>query len=824
MFSGKEIIDVKIYKPTKEITLHAVGLKISNVVLRSGHNDTRVFKQSINAQQETVTFTFKSQIPAGNAKLYLSFFGTLSDQLKGFYKSSYTHNGQQKHLAVTQFESTDARRAFPCFDEPAQKAIFDVTLIIPSQLTAISNTVETSVVEHTPGFKTVTFAPSPKMSTYLLAFIVGEFEYVETKSRHGVIVRVFTTPGKKHQAKFALQTAARALDFYEDYFAIKYPLPVLDLIALPDFASAAMENWGAVTYRETALLVDEANTSAANKQWVAIVVAHELAHQWFGNLVTMEWWTDLWLNEGFASYMEYVCVDKLFPEWRMWEQYISGRLAVALRLDALQTSHPIEIEVHHPDEISEIFDQVSYAKGSSIIRMLAEFLGEKDFRQGLRNYLKKHAYGNAVTNDLWKALESASKKPVRKIMGMWTKKTGYPLITIAEKGKQLQLSQSRYFSSEVSRKAFKDKTIWSVPLTLIETSKKSKKLLLTKKQQDITKPKSSWIKLNANETSLTRVAYPVSMLRSLQKAITAKKMNSSDRLGIIRDAFALSESGEFATSHALALAKSFNLETSLPVWEELSSGLYLVEGLLIGTKEYEAYRLFAKNLFTNLVASVGWEGSKHEDHLTKMLRSLALSAYGHFGDKKTIVQAQQLFKKHLRGKHISPDIRGVVYSLVAKNGGEKELRAFLSLYKKTDVHEEQDRIGRTLGNFSGKKMLQKVIDFSLSKHVRTQDSPSIFVRVAINPFGRELAWKYLKKHWTKTLYPRFKAGGHLLEWFVTPFARFSSLEKAREVEQFFRKNSSAGIDRAVSQVIERIRSTASWKSRDQQHIQKWLQR
>src|SRR3989338_4959221 len=336
--------------------------------------------------------------------------------MRGFYRSQFEHEGRTKYIVTTQFESTDARRAFACVDEPSAKAVFDVTLIVPKHFCAISNTYETSVKEHKSGYQIIEFAPTPKMSTYLLAFIAGEFEHIEAKTKEGITVRVFATPGKIHQAKFALDVSVKTLSYFSDYFKVPYPLPVLDLIAIPDFPSGAMENWGAVTYRESAILVDSDHSSLQNKQWVALVIAHELAHQWFGNIVTMEWWTHLWLNEGFATYIEYLAVDKLFPKWDIWTQFSTNDLGRALHLDALLNTHPIEIPVHHPDEIGEIFDEVSYAKGASVIRMLASYLGEKDFRAGLHHYLKKHSYKNTETLHLWQAFEKVSGKPVAKMM------------------------------------------------------------------------------------------------------------------------------------------------------------------------------------------------------------------------------------------------------------------------------------------------------------------------------------------------------------------------------------------------------------------------
>ena len=382
-FEGIETITVSILKPTRTLTLHSKEIEIATV--HTSFKKEKLFAKIIyDEKSETATFAFPKFIPNGKAKIVIVFKGILNDKLRGFYRSKYNILEKEYYIATTQFEATDARRAFPCFDEPAQKAIFHISLIIPKNKTAISNTLPIEIKEHDAGYKIVKFFPTPKMSTYLLAFIVGDFEYLESKTNSNVLVRVFTTPGKKHQAKFALDCAVKTLEFYNKYFDIDYPLPVLDMIAIPDFTAGAMENWGAIRYRESTLLVDEDHSSLGNKQWIALVIAHEIAHQWFGNLVTMEWWTHLWLNEGFASYIEYLAVDKLFPRWDIWTQFCTNDLAVGLRLDALLHTHPIEIEVHHPDEIGEIFDEVSYSKGASIIRMLADYLGEEDFRNGLR--------------------------------------------------------------------------------------------------------------------------------------------------------------------------------------------------------------------------------------------------------------------------------------------------------------------------------------------------------------------------------------------------------------------------------------------------------
>ncbi len=394
VFSGKEIIKINIDKNIKEITLHSKDLDIETVKIIGKGKDNEQFahKISYNIKNETATFYFKKEIKKGSYELSVVFSGIISDTLRGFYKSKYHLNGEEKHIATTQFEATDARRAFPCFDEPAHKATFEVSFIVKDNYEVISNTLPISIDKHESGLKIINFSETPKMSTYLLAFIIGEFEYIEGWTKDKINVRIFTTKGKKHQAKFALDVAIKSLEFYNEYFDIPYPMPNLDLITIQDFEPAGMENWGAITFRESSLLIDKENSSLTNKQWVATTIAHEIAHQWFGNLVTMHWWTDLWLNEGFASYMEKVCTNHLFPHWHVWDLYLSnGRYRNAIEIDSLKTSHPIEVELNHPNEINETFDMVSYEKGTAMVRMIAHYIGERSFRKGLRYYLKKHS-------------------------------------------------------------------------------------------------------------------------------------------------------------------------------------------------------------------------------------------------------------------------------------------------------------------------------------------------------------------------------------------------------------------------------------------------
>lgn len=821
-FRGQETIYLTIDKPSKELILHCVELTIDDVnFVGIGKG-----KVKINKKTETISLTFPKTIPRRKGQLRLTFRGVLTDKMRGFYRSRYETDGVGKYLATTQFEATDARRSFPCFDEPAHKAIFDVTLSVPAHMEAISNTLPSAVWEHEEGYKTVQFLPTPKMSTYLLAFIVGEFEHIEKKTKRGVVVRIFTTAGKNHQARFALDVAVRCLEFYEDYFDIPYPLPVLDLIAIPDFAAGAMENWGAITYREATLLIDYQHSSTANKQRVAIVIAHEVAHQWFGNLVTMEWWSDLWLNEGFASYIEYLAVDHLFPKWQIWAQFVYLDMGVALKLDSLANTHPIEVEVGHPDQIKEIFDKVSYSKGSSVIRMLAAYLGEKDFRAGLRHYLKKHALANAKTEDLWKAFEDVSGKAVGKIMTTWTGKAGYPLIAVRGKGKgergKLGLTQSRFFSSPISKKENKDNAIWSIPLKTQKAKGKRQNYLFNGRTLNIDKPKEGeWIKVNAGEVSFVRVDYPLKYLKAFEDAVKTKELPVADRLGIIRDAFDMAEAGRLPTDAALALATNYQSEDQYTVWAQIATHLSQINNLLFGQSSYKLFQVFAQQMFNAPATKLGWVKRSKEEHSQTLLRTLALFSLGSYGEQKTISQAKIFFEKITRGEAADPDLRPVIYNLVAQNGTEQQFKILQQMYKKETLAQEKEQIGRAVGLFRDGKILNKTLEFSMSADVRFQDTTSMMSSVLTNPYGRHLAWTFVKKNWSKLL-SRYGGAFFMLSRLVESVGEFCRESDRQDVEKFFKTHPAAEIERTIAQTLERISSNVNWLARDREKISAFL--
>lgn len=820
-FGGEETISLLLLKPTKTLTLHSKDIDVETAHVNL--NNQKVFaKHSYNTKTETITFTFPKVLPKGKHKVTITFKGILNDKMRGFYRSSYVYEGQVHHMATTQFEATDARRAFPCFDEPAHKAVFHVSLVIPKGKTAISNTLPVSKVEHEAGFEVVKFAPSPKMSTYLLAFIVGDFEYIEKKSKGGVLVRVYTTPGKIHQADFALDTTVKVLEFYEEYFDIKYPLDTLDMIAIPDFSAGAMENWGAVTYRESMLLVDEEHSSTSTRQWVALVIAHELAHQWFGNLVTMEWWTHLWLNEGFASYIEYLAIDKLFPHWDIWTQFATHDLGVALRLDALKNTHPIEVEVHHPDEIGEIFDAVSYSKGASVIRMLAEYLGEENFRDGLRYYLKKHSYKNTETLHLWEAFEKVAKKPVAKVMQNWTGRGGYPVLEVGQDSKnkeKIRITQSRFFSSPISKSKTKDFTLWQVPISVYGESL-NEKILLTKKSTNI-QASDEWFKINTNETGFYRTAYDHGLLMRLKNPVLHQTLPAVDRLGLVRDLFALAEAGEIPTTLALEFLDAYKNENNYTVWSEIASGLGRLGDLLAKTKSDEYLNKFTLQIFTGAFERLGWDKKESDTHTDTLLRSLLIARLGLAGDKSVIKEARSRFAMIQAKKHINPDIRGSIYAVVASHGGRKEYKTLKAMYQKETLHEEKNRIGYAMCEFKDSKILCDVVDFAFSSHVRIQDTERFLATLAGNPAGRDIWFKAMRMHW-KTILERYGQGGYTLSRMVKAISSSAEKKHLQAFKKFFKGRHAPGAERAVEQALERMESNILWLARDGKKIDKFL--
>ena len=832
-FDGEQSVDLLILEATSTIVLNSIDLEISNTTLHANGTTLTSKSVTIDKDAETATLDFGETIQPGDARLEMVFTGGLNDKLMGFYRSEYTsQDGETRYLATTQFEPTDARRAFPCWDEPAKKATFEVTLVFSDEYQAVSNTPVVEEAVPGPGLKSVRFAETPIMSTYLLVFIVGNLTSIEERAAGGTTVGVWTTPGKEDQASFALDTSVKLLSYFNEYFGIPYPLPKLDHIAIPDFAAGAMENWGAVTYRETALLVDPDNSSAGTRQRVAEVIAHEMAHMWFGDLVTMEWWDDLWLNESFASWMGNKAVDWLFPEWEMWTQFVNMDTNRALSLDGLKNSHPIEQAVKNPAEVSQLFDAISYSKGASVIRMLENFLGEESFRKGLNRYLSSHMYDNARTEDLWSALETESGRPVTAIMDSWVKQMGYPVLQVESDrtGGQTTLSvtQERFvydrFLGDGEPDSDSDNEVWRVPVSASQGSEESAVTVMDGRQTQIDVPGSGdgWVKLNPLQTGFFRVNYSTEDWQRLVPAIESLELHATDRLGVQNDAYALSRAGLLPVTQFLSLAQAYKNEDDASVWSDLASNLRDIEQLISDEAIHPAYQGFAREIFGPAARKIGWEPKSGEGHLDALLRSTVLSQAGSYHDPDVTAQASERFQKYLQDREtLAPNLRGVVFALAAQSGGKDVYDQIWGLEGETDLAEEKIRLLMSLTRFQRPELLNSTLADSLSAKVRSQDSITLVAGVAANPKGRDLAWEFVKDNWAE-FDRRYGGGGFGLMRLVSICSHFNSQEKADEVDSFFAEHPAPAAERTIRQALERVRLNIKWLEQNRQELTDWF--
>ena len=832
-FDGEQSVDLLILEATSTIVLNSIDLEISNTTLHANGTTLTSKSVTIDKDAETATLDFGETIQPGDARLEMVFTGELNDKLMGFYRSEYTsQDGETRYLATTQFEPTDARRAFPCWDEPAKKATFEVTLVFSDEYQAVSNTPVVEEAVPGPGLKSVRFAETPIMSTYLLAFIVGNLTSIEERAAGGTTVGVWTTPGKEDQASFALDTSVKLLSYFNEYFGIPYPLPKLDHIAIPDFAAGAMENWGAVTYRETALLVDPDNSSAGTRQRVAEVIAHEMAHMWFGDLVTMEWWDDLWLNESFASWMGNKAVDWLFPEWEMWTQFVNMDTNRALSLDGLKNSHPIEQAVKNPAEVSQLFDAISYSKGASVIRMLENFLGEESFRKGLNRYLSSHMYDNARTEDLWSALETESGRPVTAIMDSWVKQMGYPVLQVESDrtGGQTTLSvtQERFvydrLLGDTGPDSDSDNEVWRVPVSASQGSEESAVTVMDGRQTQIDVPGSGdgWVKLNPLQTGFFRVNYSTEDWQRLVPAIESLELHATDRLGVQNDAYALSRAGLLPVTQFLSLAQAYKNEDDASVWSDLASNLRDIEQLISDEAIHPAYQGFAREIFGPAARKIGWEPKSGEGHLDALLRSTVLSQAGSYHDPDVTAQASERFQKYLQDREtLAPNLRGVVFALAAQSGGKDVYDQIWGLEGETDLAEEKIRLLMSLTRFQRPELLNSTLADSLSAKVRSQDSITLVAGVAANPKGRDLAWEFVKDNWAE-FDRRYGGGGFGLMRLVSICSHFNSQEKADEVDSFFAEHPAPAAERTIRQALERVRLNIKWLEQNRQELTDWF--
>ncbi|MFQ5781724.1 MAG: M1 family metallopeptidase [Nitrosopumilus sp.] len=797
IFTGTESISIFCKKSTNTITMHCAELKIKSCQIKStGKIIQSTFK--INEKKEELQIKLGQKIH-DKATINLEFQGILNDRLLGFYRSQYKQGGKTKYLATTQFEAADARRAFPCWDKPKAKATFEISIIVNKKFTAISNMPVKSKKKY--GNKIIyEFVKTPIVSTYLIYLGVGEFEYLVGKISK-VQIRVVTTKGNKSKGKFSLELSKKLLTSYEKYFGIKYPLPKLDLIAVPDFAAGAMENWGAITFRETILLYDSKTSSTRTKQFIAEVISHEIAHQWFGNLVTMKWWNDLWLNESFATFMATKFVDKFYPEWNLWDQFIEDAMNNAMGLDSLKTTHPIDVAVNSPAEIREIFDAISYDKGGCILRMLENYVGETNFRAGLKKYLSSFKYRNATGQNLWDAIGKSSKMPVSAMVNSWLKQPGFPQIDITQKNSILAVKQSR-FLMEPTKKT--QRGLWHVPITY-GLGKDTKTKLLTKKSTTLKATKGLGVVANIGRTGFYRVKYDDRMLLDLKMLVDQKQISPIDRWAIQNDLFALCVAGKEDVQNYLDFLDAYFDENSYLPQTNVATNLNFLSLLTFFENYSEEIHRYALNYFRKILSDLGWTPKKTDKHTDAFLRGFAIFVLGKLGDESILEQAQNKFKAFLKNSSsLHPDIRESVFSLVAWTGNAKTHSHLVSLYKKAKTTEEKLRFLGAMCNFRNEKLLIKTLQFSQTSEVRSQNMQLPIMKIAANPYGKKILWPWLKKNWGK-LSKKVGYGNPLFNRIVASIALIADDSMEHDIKKFFKKNPTPGTERTQTQTLEKIR-------------------
>jgi puromycin-sensitive aminopeptidase len=814
-FEGSVVIHVGVHQPVKDIVLNAIELQLHTAEI-SNAKGTKYGASGItyDETEERATFSFPQSIEPGDWQLHIKFTGTLNDKLRGFYRSTYKDkNGEQKVLATTQLQATHARRAFPCWDEPDFKATYKPTLVVDERLTAISNASIESEKKLPNGKKEVVFKETIKMSTYLVAFIVGEFESTQPVMADGKPIRIYAPPGKGHLSKFSEGIAHHSLTYFAKYYGVPYPGDKLDLIAIPDFAFGAMENLGCVTFRETALLVDDKTSTHAEQERVADVVAHEIAHMWFGDLTTMGWWNGIWLNEAFATFAEMLAVDTWKPEWKRWESFGVSR-AAALVVDGLKSTRPIEFPVRRPEECESMFDILTYEKGASVLRMLEQYLGQPVFQKGISIYLNRHQFANTETSDLWAALEEASEQPVVQLMDSWIFHPGYPMVSVEQDadGKSVKLSQQRFSYISDAEGA---KQLFHVPVLLrarVNGKIVTHKVLL--KDQSTTVDLGGnieWIVANEGGHGFYRVRYSANLLQALT-ADVFNILSPIERFNLVNDTWAAVVAGHVPLDQYLHMAALFTDETDKNVWSVLSGSLLYIDRL-VPESARTSFEAYVRGLAEPAHKKLGWEPKKGEDELAGQLRGLLISLLGIVGNDVQIqAKAVDLYAKYKAdNKAVGPDIVPAIVAILAYTGDKARYDEFVQNFKSARTPQEEERFLYSLAGFRHEDLIKQTLERCLNGEVRTQNAPYLIRLVLMNDKARQLAWNFVKTNW-EAIHSKYPDNSipRMLEGITT----MADAAMEKDVVEFIKKNPVRAGAKTVDQHMERLHVSVLFKERE----------
>jgi aminopeptidase N len=826
-FSGTETVKLDVRNPVHRLVLNALEMEISDASL-----DGKVLPKSaiqIDSENELLILALPSEVAAGNHRLALSFSGKINQQGQGLFYMRYQEQGspaaaEKKFMLGTQFEATDARRFFPCWDEPAFRARFQLTTVVPGNWVAVSN-MPIESEKKIAGGKEVRFAATPPMSSYLNVFVAGELDLIESRSGPTQI-RVIATKGKAELGRYALEATAQILQYYNDYFGVPYPLPKLDQIALPGGFGGAMENWGGITYYESALVFDPKNSSAETKQIIYEVIAHEMAHMWFGDLVTMAWWDNLWLNEGFASWMGTKCTAHFNPQWEVWMRRETPRdptrrvgiaKEAAMEGDARSTTHPIQQPVATEAEANSAFDDITYKKGQSFLRMLESFLGEEVFRDGIRRYIAEHQYSNATTADLWNALSEASKKPIGEIAAGWTEQPGFPVVKVErEAGGKVSLTQERFTVNFKNAPPLE----WKIPLTYSVVGEEPGTLLMTSKLESLQNiPADRALKLNVNGAGNYRVEYDEPSWKLLLEALP--KLGVEDRVNLLSDAWALVQAGRVSVSLYFGLVEKLPASTELAEREQIINVLDFINRVLVGSPEREKFQRYSRSLLRPTFETLGWEPKKGELPTAGNLRSSLIGTLGDLNDPQITAGCRERFQKYFANPaSLAPDLRPSVLAVVGRYADEKTWSKLHELGLKTTSIEEKQNYYNALAEAIDPKLVKKTLPIALTDELPTSRAVFLVPAVARDSGHPDIAWEFAKAN-MKTLLAKIDAAG-ANRYAPGLFTFFSDDSRADELKSYAKNNLSAASAREVAKVVDEIQFRAEFKRRIGPQVNTWI--
>lgn len=815
LFDGTATITGELKATGQEIILHAKDLAPISATI----DDKQATVTVVEADDELI-ISASAPLEAGEHTVTISFSGKITDPMHGLYPCYFKIEGKDKELLMTQLESHHAREVFPCVDEPAAKATFDLTLQSESGITVLGNTPIQEQAEK-DGVLTTTFETTPQMSTYLLAFVAGELGYLEATNKHGVTIRTYATPDKVEFTRFALDFAVDVLDYFDDYFGVPYPLPKCDLVAVPDFSAGAMENWGLTTYRESCMLVDPENTAADTKEWIAAVVAHELSHQWFGNLVTMQWWDDLWLNESFAKWMEHYAVDHLRPEWQVWEQFGGSEQQYAFGRDSLANVQAVKQPVNHPDELHSLFDAaIVYAKGSCLIRMLHEYLGADTFRDGLRVYMKRHQYQNTEANDLWAALSEVSGKDVAAFMDPWLYQPGHPVLNANIEGDAATLSQKRFYANPLEAKDAKQ-TLWPLPLLSEQMGEES----LETAHATVAVRGNNTVQLNRGYTSFYHTQYDPEHLQKLAKAAETKQLAVVDRLGLLADNLALVKAGLASTADLVKLAGSYKNEDAYPVWQSIIGVIGALRLLVNEDPDLKPHlQRYIRDVIKREYDRLGWERIEGEAYFDELLRPSMLSLMAYAELPEAVERALKIFDEAEKPEDIMADIRSIVYAVASRERGESAYERLLQWYKETTSAEERINIAAGITATRDEKLAKTITGHFTTKLIKSQDLFYWFIYLIRNRHGRMAAWDWMQTHWDWII-EQYKGGHDYADFPKYAASAMSTRDQLEMYRAFFEpKLAEIELERTIRQGLEDIEVRVLWRERDIDELSKLLKK